>query len=80
MAELQRNIILLYLVTPRHGGYEGRVDGRHVARLDGGDELLDSGDLVVLEVAQQGGLEASPAVSTGGGRALVTDPETWGWN
>ena len=63
-------------MTPWHGGYEGRVDAGHVALLDGGDELLHSGDLVVLEVAQQGGFEASPAVGTGRGRALVTDPQT----
>ena len=45
-------MIKLYLVTPRHGGYEGRLDAGHVALLDGGDELLDSRDLVMLEVAK----------------------------
>ena len=63
------------LVTPRHGGDEGRVDARHVALLDGRDELLDCGDLVVLEVPQQRRLEARPAVA-GAWRTLVTDPES----
>ena len=67
---------MFYLVTPGHRGYEGRVDAGHVALLDGGDELLDSGDLVVLEVAQQRGLEAGGTVGTGTCRALVTHPET----
>ena len=66
-----------YLVTPWHGGYEGRVDAGHVALLDGGDELLDGRDLVVLEVAQERGFEPSRTVSTGSRRALVTHPETW---
>ena len=64
-------------MTPRHGGNEGRVDAGHVAPLDGGDELLDSGDLVVLKVAQQRALEPSPTVSSGTGRALFTHPKTW---
>ena len=69
-------LIIFYLVTPRNGGYEGRLNAGHVALLDGGDELLYSGDLVMLEVAQQRGFEAQWTVGTGTCWALVTHPET----
>ena len=41
-------------------GHEGHVDPGHVGSLHGGDELVDSGNLVIPEIPQQRGLEQCP--------------------